>query len=248
MLVRKKGILIIGAVLIIGIIILGGCYHMIGRRVTEAAQKYVAQNFAQEMQLINTSVALPIIDGVRHRSYFSPSDNHELVFFVEVEPGTFIVRGNTYYSAFFELGMENKFVIDVSDIWKDDALLNVDVHSRNRLKFRTPSSFDGREPITETLEEMAATFYSESFQSYGFDFIINVNRSLNDDSKIEEASRILGFIQILQNSNFRPDTLIFYYRNPNQRVWSRFFNRTQIEIRIRDWNNIEVAEQINMIF
>jgi hypothetical protein len=242
---REKGLLAVGMAFIIGIIILGGYYHMIRKRVTEVAQKYVAENFAQEMKFVNTTVVLlPLVDGARHRSYFSPMDNHKLVFCVEVEPSTFIVRGNTYYSVYFELNMKNTFMIDVSNIWKDDASLDVSVRSANRHKLTTPSNFDYREPITDTLEEMAEVFYSESFRGYGFDFIISVNRSIDDDSKIEESNRIWDFIQVLKNSNFKPAALIFFYENPSPSITDRIFNHTKIETRINDWSNIETAEQV----
>jgi len=216
---------------------------MIGRQVTETAKKYVAEIFIQEMQHLRTSITIPIADGASHRVYFSPVDNPELIYLVAVNLDRITVRGDTYYAANFEMSMENRFMVDVLEIWSNDAQLSVSVRG-NRDEFKTPENFNPKEPITETFEQMAEVFYNSSFENHNLIFTIETKRILNDESKDEEAERILAFIQTMQKSIFRPRMIIFSYTNPNPSILDRVFNNTQVEIRIHDWSNIETKEQI----
>ena len=241
--IKRKRILIIGTIFIVCIIILGGCRHMIGRQITETAKKYVAETFIQEMQHLRTSITIPIADGASHRVYFSPVDNPELVYLVAVNLNRITVRGDTYYAAYFEMGMKNRFMVDVLEIWNNDAQLSVSVRG-NREEFKTPENFNPKEPITETLEQMAEVFYNRSFENHNFIFIIETNQILNDESKDEEVERMLAFVRKMQNSVFRPRTIMFSYTNPNPSIWDGVFNNTHVEIRIHDWITIETKEQI----
>jgi len=240
----RRAILILGVVFIVGIVFLGSRYHMTKQRVTDVAKEYVRESFGQEMQFVKTTMRMPIADGVNHRSYFYPTDNPELIFFVEVSRNTFDIVGSTYYSAYFELLMKDNFVDIMSDIWNGASSLEVSVRN-TRNKLRTPLDFDGRQSINETLEEMALVFYNSSPNEYSFDFIVNINGSLSSDSDItEEASKILEFISYLQSSNFEPTNLIFHYDMLNPTIFDRIFDNAKIQIRFDEWLDIKTVEQV----
>ena len=212
---------------------------------TEVAQDYVSQSFSQEMQYIRTVRPAPIADGTRHKSYFFPKDNPELVFYVEVTPRTLSIAGDSYYSAYFQLQMRDFFAADLAEVWGTDAILDVLVFSSNRVDLRTPANFDRKQPIAGTLEEMASVFHEDAFNRYGFDFNIHVSRTIGSDAdKMSEANSILKFIEIMQDSSFAPSSLRLHYNKPRAGILDRVFSDTQIEILIRNWQNITSADEV----
>lgn len=242
---KKRAIFFVLVVVLISGLVLGGCQTIARKTATGVAREYVNENFYQEMQFVRTIIPVPIADGTRNRSYFHPTDNPELVFRVEMMQGTHNVTGDSYYSAYFELRMRDFFAPYIEGIWGADAFLDVSVLSSNRMRLQTPAGFDRKQPIAESLEEMASVFYSASLDRYSFDFNIHIPRTIeNETDKAEEADRIFEFIEILGSSTFKPNSLNVNYDKPHPRLFDRIFNDTQIEIKIRAWYSIENVEQV----
>jgi len=141
-----------------------------------------------------------------------------MIFHVAVSPSTLNIDGNTYYSSYFEVGMKSKFTPYMSNIWDEDAWLNVEVHRTNRYRYHSSSKFNGKEPINETLEEMSKIFlhnYNSPEKGYAFDFIISFNQCLKDKDRATEIRRVLHFIEIMKSSNFEPEVLTLRYIKSN---------------------------------
>jgi hypothetical protein len=238
-----KAILVIGVILAMGIF-LGSCHLLAKEKTTKATKVYISERFNQDIEFIRTVTPAKIADGTRYRSYFSPLDNPELIFFVHVKPSTYEIIGDSYYSAYFELRMRGYFENSILSIWKENATLDVLVY-RDREKLLTPPGFDRKNPIEEPLEEMALVFYSESLNRYSFNFIIDVSLSLENTSIImEEARRVYGYIRILQDSSFKPNALILRYNKSRPTIFDRFFDDTHIQLTFNDWVDIKTIEQV----
>ena len=245
-------------ILVVVTFLVSGCSDTRKTRATEIAVEYIEENFYQEMIHIQTHIIpIPIIYviyGVTHRVYFHPVDMPELEFYVALSPGDYSVRGDAYYSSYFCLQMKDYFNSSVCDIWGGDALLEVLTTGGSYSQWWTPQDYDRHEPIQESLEEMAAVFYSNNSDAvYYFEFQINIERALTDDLIIaDESQKIYEFIRVLQESNFEPINLILYYNKPHPTLLERLFNDTQIEINFRqwqfetnnDWLSIETVEQV----
>ena len=240
----KKRYLFLSILLIIVVVQLGECF-MSRANATRVAKEYIEMEFNQEMQFVRTVNPFRFVNGSRFRSHFVSVENPELEFHVSIIPNSLTVEGDTYFSKYFELSLSDYFAPSIAEVWGEDASLSVSVLPSNRFRLRTPANFNRQLPITETLEEMAEVFYQGFSGSYMFDFNVHISRTLDSISNKEhEANLIFMFIEILQNSNFAPNSVRVHYNKTNIGIVDRIINATQFEIRIRDWKNIENAEQV----
>ena len=238
---RKKIVLIIGGVIIgvpiLTIAIIRLQYAFKEPKVIALAQEYLEQKYDQEMQYLG--ITFPIIEAP-YRVCFSPADNLNLIITVRVKSdislreesivGKIHFMPDDYYMAYFELQMAEYFKNDIKMIWGDTANIFVSISSRAAASsFRVPTGLNNQLSLQdkEALIEKYLLF-------------VNVDTMLGEDIKTEEAKKTLNFIQAIQQSGYKPDCLVFWYKAP--KTVKDASGRANLSI--KDWMDIGNVEQV----
>lgn len=193
------------------------------------------------------SVRYSWIDPAIYHVTFSPTNLPELSFEVYVqnnmtilpegtkEFGRYYSSPDNYYFACFNWKMQRRFQDDVKRIWSEDSFFTVLAMNQGLYGFSVPSAMNDQ----LSLNEMADLIYD-------YYFYINTNQTIDENIKLNEAQKIFDFIQVIQESGYKPNHLVFYYES------SKCSKGTtdRINISFDNWSEVmtvdQVVEEINM--
>ena len=206
---RKKLILwvsIIAVVAIVGTMAVKYNSSNKERKAVQLAKEYLAQKYEQEM--IYESVRLSKVDPVLYRVSFI-SQNTGIKFNVNVTPSLLKfpeeksnnkLLYDNYLGSFFCRKTEEIVLPEITATWNDNASIYVSLYPSD--VYYEKNTADTNEHMTE--REM------ESF--YNYRFYITTNRLLINESKMEEAQRMLNIFQAIQKLNYHPVEILFWYQ------------------------------------
>ena len=206
-------------------------YSVKEKKAIQLAQNYLAQKYTQEMRFLN--VRLPLtLDGAYYHVYFSPINNPDLIFEVGVWPNlTLLISTDDYYLRFVSLNIEKAFQNDVHKVWDVSADIYIYANYSIRYSYEIP---------IELNEQMDAV---EIAPFLDYEFGIDTNRSLENDSKGEEAQKMFELIQIVQASNYTPTEIYFRYQTEGIKEGTNVKKSIQFE----NWAQISSIEEIEKI-
>jgi len=173
------------------------------RKAIYLAQEYLSSKYMQEMQY--RDITFLWLYDVGYRVSFNPVNNLDLIFFVNISADTGNSQNESYVRDGFAISdtylsdtysfYTNKVVEGMADtIWKNSKTYVIAFSDRSR---------NEKPHELMTVEEME--FY------FNYKFHITTNRLLNNQSKNEEAYRVLMMIQQVQASRYQPEEILFYY-------------------------------------
>lgn len=196
-------VFIVGAVVGIGIEIQYS-FTLNKTRAVETAERYLRQEYNQEMQFKDVDWFLD--PGIFYVS-FSPSNDPEIVFQVLVHGGlrvdepTEATRADNYYIAWFEHNLENYFDEEVKRLWGDSAEVLVTVNNPAEVCFWIDKEINDTLP----LPDVAALFG---------DYHICVRA----ENVLEDAETMFNFVQFVKQNDFLSTSVIFVRTTDEQRV------------------------------
>ena len=200
------GMLAVAAIVAMGLI----SYHLKERKAVQIAQEYLAQKYEQEMRY--EQVWYSWIDPGLYHVLFK-SVNTEVYFEVQMWPEALkLGEGTTderyiwddYIGTFFCRKTEEAILPEIKKIWNEDVEVKV-VRSNSR---DYPTRRTG-----ETNEHMTAI---EMEPLYNYEIYITTNKLLNDETndetKLDEALRIIKTMQYLKNNQYWPKEILFWFQ------------------------------------
>jgi hypothetical protein len=176
------------------------------RKAVQIAQEYLAQKYEQEM--IYESVRYSWIDPGLYHVYFISSDT-DVHFEVQMWPKVLDFPEETtddkyiwdnYLNSFFCQKTKETILPKVKMIWDEKVGMQVILSTGKAY------------PLRGTVEPNEQTTAIEMEPFYNYEFYINTNRILDNESKMEEATRILDMIQYVQDSQYQPREMLFWYQ------------------------------------
>ena len=238
---RKKIMLgIIGGVVLIMVMGVTAVIHYLSAKEKQAiqtAQAYVAQQYLQKMNY--ESIRFSWVDPAIYHVYFSQTNNPDLKFEVIVQQDLTLREKNTasgheympdnYYMAYFELQMAYAFKNDVAKIWSNNAIAFVSAPNPALYSFAIPLGLNDQ----LTLSEMEVLI--EEYLIY-----INTETPLSEENILDEAEKILAFIQNVRESGYNPDRLVMRYIVPK----ALKDNSKVCVFSINNWQNLITVEQV----
>lgn len=216
------------------------------RKAVQLAQEYLDQKYEQEMQF--ESVRYSWVDPGLYHVYFISTDT-EIRFEVQMWPKALDFPEVTtddryiwdnYLSRFFCRKTEELVSPEVKMIWDENAKILVVLSSSNVYPSRRTS---------DPNEQMTA---SEMEPLYNYDFYIETNRLLNNESKIEEANRMFDMIEYVKKTQYRPREVLFWYQTGaiekgkeiEKKIWFGDGNDPYHIGRFENWFEINNVEEV----
>jgi len=225
---------------IFGIVVLGViCIKVYENKLIRVAKDYLSQNYSQEMKYVRVDYNW-FVDPALHSVFFSPEGTSDLIFRVRISQGFNIreIRNNrrpdNYYLKYFEYSLEKNFENDVNEMWGRETSVRVMISNQWPFGsypngFDVPYGFD----INLPLPDMAKLF------GHYFIVVLIDENSRNIESKIDEASRMLKFIQTVQESGYQPESVCFKYLPKKSKD-----NKEQMSITFENWVDIITVGQV----
>ena len=179
-------------------------FHLKELKAAQFAQEYLAQKYEQEMQYDRVWYSW-IDPGLYHVVFLSANTN--ITFQVQMWPGVFdsperITDDNyiwdNYLENFFCSKTEEAILPDAKKIWGENVNIGV------VLVANYPSKG------AEVLNEHMTAIEMEPF--YNYEILIDTNQQFSNESKMEEADRILDTIRYIQASQYQPREILFWYQ------------------------------------
>ena len=183
------------------------CRYVNENRAREIAENYLAQKYTQKTQYqgIRFSWIAPSLYYVT----FSLENNPDLFFQVMVqndftineqtnESGVF--SADNYYIANFEYVMRSIFKNEIEKTWSNTSSMIVRVPNNALYAFHIPEKLNDEMPLKE-MEPLIDEYL----------FIIDTGSALSQDSKADEAAKMLKFIQYIKHTGYAPDSVVFWY-------------------------------------
>ena len=237
--IRKKRIIIIAIVLIavaLGSSIIARGFLGNKEKATEIAKEHLVQKYSQEMQCIGARYSW--IDPALYHIYFSPADNSDLVFEVMVQQDFSISEktneygyfsADDYYISCFKWKMSTFFRDEINSFWGDEAEIFVNAPNPALYAFKIPAGLDDK----MNLHDMAPLIEE-------YLLIVDIKQLLDADNKVDEANKILLFIQDVQKSEYQPDRIVFWYNVPKPEKNTR----GNANVSFENWSEITGVEQV----
>lgn len=241
---------IIGTIVVVAVIgTIAAKYHLSMKEhsAIQIAQKYLAQKYEQEMQFQNVRYSW-IDPSLYHVTFLSASTN--VKFEVSVWPKALNFPQNmtdygdevtdSYLKDYFCQKTEEVILPEMRAIWDENMSINVSLSTSNLYSQR----------VTEKPNEQMMAIEMEPF--YNYDYYIHANRILNNDSKIEEAERILDMIRYIQANQYYPREVLFWYQTGATEKGKKIENRIWFGDgtdpyhigRFENWSKISSVEEI----
>lgn len=240
---RKKTVLVVLGIIVVvavaGTVAVKGYFSAREKKAVQLAQDYLAEKYKQEMNY--ESVRYSWVDPAIYLVTFSPANNPELSFEVYVqnnltilpegtkEFGRYYSSPDNYYFAYFYWEMKNRFQDDVKQIWSEDTSFMVLAMNQGLYGFSIPAALNDQ----LSLDEMAGLIDE-------YYFYVKTNQIIDENTKQNEAPKILDFIQIIRESRYKPNRLVLYYNTSN----SSKGTAERINISFDNWSEIITVDQV----
>lgn len=190
-------------------------------KAVEAAQAYIQKEFTQQMVFLNVE---SLWKSYVYIVQFYPENNADLIFSVEVSH-EFIAYTDNYYITYFEDEMSIVFEEDVKQIWGNEASFFVSMSLYPISHYNIPNLNEKTKfgDIKEYLSD--------------YDFLITTESVIDPKKKQIEATNIYKLIQIIQDSHYNPDRIVFWYNDSNM-------STEEISFHFVAWDQIDSIEQV----
>lgn len=193
-------------------------------KAVDTAQAYLQNKYKQQMVYL---VVRTSFEPEVYKVYFSPENNTNLKFCVEVLPDLSI-SSDDYYIRYFEQEIATAFKEDIKVIWGGDALMYAYMSTMPISNYNIPN-LNEKTKLDDVKQHL-----------HNYYFSVYTAKVFEPGEKQTEAKRIFKMIQIVKDSSYKPDRILFWYFDSKQ-------GKKENNISFDNLNEIVSVEQVNKI-
>jgi hypothetical protein len=184
------------------------------RKARDMAKAYLSEKYEQEMKYLFTYAPLPLFAldrGKYYEVYFSPINNENIRFNVDIKGDLSTVLDDYYLVTRFEVYSETYFQEKMANIWVDNNMrIWFWINNENYFYRHYPMGIDEKTD-TEELKHYVGIY----------SIVIIMEYTLDDKIIEEEALKILEAIKVIKEKNYEPDRIEIWYHDGKEISYAR---------------------------